>query len=213
MAGPQVLVRIDAGELLAQAKTFRAWASDQLPFATAAALTDTAKDAAEFVRTGLPEHFKVRNLGLRNAIQFASADKRARPIESRVGTAEWAEFLTLQALGGVKRGKSGHRIAVPTPAVKRTASGRVPKRQKPRTLRESKSLKVGLLTKRGLIALQVGGVARLYYTLVDAAKIRKRWPLGEEVAETVDAKLGQHFGRRLDQALRTAKPSSSRPAP
>lgn len=205
MADARVLLRVDAGELLRFAKTTEAWARDQLPFATAAALTDTAKAAAAHVRDGLTEHFTVRNLGFRNAVQYQAADKRARPIMAKVGTAEWAEFLTLHALGGVKRARGGHRVAVPTTAVKRTASGRIPKRLKPRTLRESKRLARGVLERRGLIALEIGKKLRVFFTLVDAARIRKRWPLGEEVSETVGARLGEFFAKRLAQATATAK--------
>lgn len=205
MSSPRVLIRVDAGELLKGVDRFDAWARNQLPFATAAALTDTARDATAHVRDGLVEHFTVRNLGFRNAVQYQGADKRARPIEARVGTAEWASFLTLQALGGTKRGARGHRVSVPTAAVKRTAGGRIPKRLRPRTLRESRRLLVGVLERRGLIALQVGRSVRVFFTLVSSARIPKRWPLGEEVSDTVAARLGEHFGKRLRQALETSR--------
>lgn len=205
MAASRALVRVDAGELLKFAKTTDAWARDQLPFATAAALTDTAKAATAHVRDGLAEHFTVRNLGFRNAVQYQAADKRAHPIEARVGTAEWASFLTLQALGGTKKAIGGHRVAVPTSAIKRTASGRIPKRLKPRVLRQSKRLAVGVLEKRGLIALQAGRTLRVLFTLVASARIPKRWPLGEEVSDTVAARLGEFFAKRLAQATATAR--------
>ena len=206
MATPSVGFRLDASQVSRFALTVRLWATDQLPFATAAALTDTAKDATSFVRNGLVDSFKLRNQGLRNAIQYEPADKRGRPIQAKVGVRPWADFLVFHAIGGLKRAKGGGRVAVPTRLVKRTATGRVPKRLKPRTLREKKQLIEPILNKRGLIALadrRTG--ATIFYTLVDKAVIKPRWPFHEQVRETVEARLGHHFAKRARQALATRR--------
>lgn len=211
-ARPTVVGRVDAGDLVRFARTVKLWASDQLPFASAAALTDTAKDARAFVRSGLVAHFRVRNAQLGNAIAYQAADKRARPIVARVGTAPWAGFLTLQAIGGVKRAESGGRVAVPTQAVLRTASGAVAARFRPRRLTASKGLVEELLEERGLIAVRPGrarerkkGRPVLYYTLVKGARIPPRWPFQAEVRETAEARLADNFRRRLEQALATRR--------
>jgi len=196
-------LRIDAREVDRFKKTLKAWATDQLPFATAAALTDTARAARAHVQDGLAEHFKLRNQGLRNAIAYRAANKRDNPIAAVVGVRPWASFLVLQALGGRKLPKGGHRIAVPQAAVKRTASGRVRKPDQPRTLREDDHLIVPLLGKT--IALRRKGGVVTYYVLVRSANIEPRWPFEREVRDTVEARLGEFFNRRLAEALRTAR--------
>jgi len=105
------------------------------------------------------------------------------------------------AIGGLKRAHGGGRVAVPTRAVRRTATGRVPAKLKPRTLREKKALIQPILDRRGLIALPNKKGVTVFYTLVKAARIQPRWPFHAQVQETVDARLGHHFNRRAAQAL------------
>lgn len=197
-------VRVDPRELVRFSRTMELWARDQLPFATAAALTDTAKDATSYVRNGLVESFKVRNPGLRNGIQFEPADKRGRPITAKVGVRPWASFLVFHAIGGLKRAKTG-RVAVPSRLVQRTSSGRVAAKHRPRKLREKKSLIQPLVDERGLIALKNRKGVTVFYRLVASARIEPRWPFQRQVEETVSARLGQHFNRRAEEALRTAR--------
>lgn len=203
MPAPGLAVRIDGRQVSQFQKTLRAWATDQLPFATAAALTDTARAARAHVQDGLSEHFKLRNQGLRNAIAYLPANKRDRPIAAYVGVRPWASFLVLQALGGRKVPRKGHRIAVPTEAVRRTSSGRVRKADQPSKLRDQEELIVPMLGKT--IALRRRSGVVTYYVLVRSARIEPRWPFEREVRETVEARLGEFFGRRLDEALRTAR--------
>lgn len=201
MAQPQLALHVDTSGIVALTARMKLWAADQLPFASAAALTDTAKDATTAVRDELGSTFELRNRGLRNLIRFAPADKRASPIESRVGVIEAGEFLVLHAIGGTKKAQGGARVAVPTRVVKRSASGRVPKRLKPRTLRESKKLVGPELENRGRIVLRGKRATLTYYTLVRSARIRARWPFRDQVHETARAVLGHHFARRARQAL------------
>lgn len=196
-------VRIDARQVEGFQRTLRAWATDQLPFATAAALTDTARAARAHVQDGLAEHFKLRNQGLRNAIAFEAADKRDRPIVALVGVRPWASFLVLQALGGRKVPHGGHRLAIPTDAVKRTGTGRVRKRDQPRTLRSGKDLIVPMLGQRIAVRRRAGVV--VFYTLARSARIPARWPFEREVRDTVEARLGEFWTRRMEQAIRTAR--------
>lgn len=208
MAAPGVRIYVDARDAGELARKFEALATGQLPFATAAALTDTAKTARLAVDRGLQKHFKVRNSGLGKAIAFTPADKRRPPIVAIVGTRPWADFLTAHALGGVKKTKSGARVAVPTLFVTRmrTSSGRVPKRLRPRDLRQRKDL-VESAIAGGKIELRRGkGGARrnvqVFYSLVRQARIKKAWPFEAEVRGVVARDLASNWDRRLDQALR-----------
>lgn len=202
---PSARIYVDAREVVRFHRRIELWATNQLPFAIAAALTDTAKDARAYVRGALVDTFTVRNPAFKNAIQFEAADKRAKPIQAKVGVTEWGRFLVLHAIGGLKRSHSGARVAVPTRAIKRTSTGRIPSRLKPRELRSSAKLAGPLLDRRGLIALRKKKQLLIYYTLVKAAKIKARWPFRQQVEETVQARLGAHFIRRAEEAIASAK--------
>lgn len=209
MARPELAqVRVDTRELAAFSKRLEAWADRQLPFATAAALTDTARSARGVLREGMPRFFKVRNRGVANAVNYKPADKHSREPTALVHTEPWAEFLTLQVVGGIKRGTHGNRVAVPTRIVRRTASGRVPKTLKPRPLRRRKGLEEGKLERGQIVVRGVRTVPdglSIFYHLVRGARIKARWPFEEEVAAVVARELGRNFEKRLDQALRTAR--------
>lgn len=201
-----IVLRVDVGDVLRGQRRLELWAREQLPFAVAAALTDTARDAQSFVRQGFSSHFKLRNRGLLNAIAYRAADKRDSPPTSGVGVRPWAAFLDLQVTGGIKRAR-GARVAVPTRLVKRTATGRVQARLKPRVLRDAKGFDPKALQELERIVVHRGGSkARrglaIFYNLVGQAKIRKRWPLREEVEETARARLPEHFAARAAQALK-----------
>ena len=200
-------IQVDTSELAAFGLQLEAWADRQFPFATAAALTDTARQARDDVRGRMSKHFKIRNEGVRRAVNFKAADKRDQEPEAIVHTEPWAEFLTFQVTGGVKRAKGG-RVAVPTRIVRRGARGRISKPQKPRPLRERRGLEEGRL-ERGQIVVRGVKTAppglSIFYHLVRGARIEARWPFEPEVRAVVARELAGNFTRRLQQAIATAR--------
>lgn len=198
-------VRIDDREIRRFQKTLKAWATDQIPFATAFALTKTAQDARDHVREKLGASFRIRNKGLRNGISFLPARKRAKPIEAFVHLRPWAEFLRYHALGGVKRARGSSRLAVPTSRVRRTTSGRIRKAYLPRVLRDRRDLAKLTLRREGQILLTSKRRAGLYFTLKRSVRIKPRWPYFKQIEQTVARRLAVHFDRALTRALRTAR--------
>lgn len=203
---PRLDFRIDAGDVLSKATRMRLWVSDQLPFATAAALTDTAREARDHTAGRLGRFFRLRNRSLGNALVSVPASKRDPTPTAIVGVRPWASFLVLQVTGGTKRAQGGTRVAVPTRIVRRTSSGAVASAHRPRRLRQRKGLDVRALEEHGQIALREGKRAQrargLFYFLVPQARIRRRWPFDEEVRELVRARLPVNFEKRAEQALR-----------
>jgi len=201
-----VEIRIRAGELGDFSRRLRAWASSQLPFATAAALTDVARLARDEVRERLPRHFKVRNQAWRKSVvQMLPADKRDAPIQAAVYVPRWAPWMEAHVAGGTKRSRGAARVAVPSriTAARRSASGRIPKRWKPRSLRARKGLEEAALRLGQIVVRGVRGAGgAIFYHLVSSARIRPRWPMGDEVNEVVGRELGRAAARRLEQALR-----------
>lgn len=112
----------------ADVKRFGDLATDQLPFATARALTWTAKQAQEDVRASLPKNFILRNTYLKSTIRYTPATKSFQ--QSEVGST--AKFIPLHEPGGTKRPKGKH-LAVPV-SVKGNAKDKISKRDRPKAL-------------------------------------------------------------------------------
>src|SRR3990167_1517385 len=81
----------------------------QLPFATALALTNTAKDAQAYLRSHLGDTFHVRSAWTDKGIRFTKATKSN--LEATVGSKD--SYMERQEEGGTKAGKSGGMIARP----------------------------------------------------------------------------------------------------
>ncbi|MBF0371620.1 MAG: hypothetical protein HQL52_19460, partial [Magnetococcales bacterium] len=84
----------------------------QARFATAVALTCTAKDAQEEVRRQLPERFTIRTGWLAKGVRVRSA--RKNNLEAAVTVLD--DFMALQETGGMRKSHSGEALAVPVGA-------------------------------------------------------------------------------------------------
>lgn len=195
------------------AAVLRNFAREQVPFATAVALTRTAQDARAEVVRNLPEHFTIRGRRVEQGVRIVPASKKDWPNPTaQVGTKD--EFMALQVTGGTKRPKRGARhVSVPTRLVeaRRTGTGSVPSSLKPRQLRERPDVFVsGQAIRRRLgkrskgALLNLGGLGT-FYNLVPEAKIKPRWPLPAEVETSATSTYGQHFERELTAAVRSAR--------
>ncbi len=185
----------------------------QLPFATAVALTRVAVDSREEVARRLPHHFTIRGPRVARGVQVDPARKTDWPNPAaRVGTRD--EFMALHVMGGVKRAQRGAtHVAVPTRLIKRTATGAVPARLKPRPLRSRDDVfledrrirrRFGARARLDVPVRNLGGVGT-YFTLVREARIRPTWPMPTEVERVVGSTYEDHFHRELTAAVRSAR--------
>jgi len=196
-------IRIESNVPAARA-WFRHLAKKQLPFATARGLTEIAKlDAAPAVRKDLPSRFTTRR-DLGPAITIVPASKRAWPKPvAYVATKSWAAFLTPHWKGGTKRGKKGHRIAVPTRIVRRTSGGKIPKPKTPRRVLALKSsfTRGGRIEKKRTKRKPLG----IFYHLTAEARIRKAWPIDRVVADAVRRRGPRRLRSSLIRAVRARR--------
>jgi hypothetical protein len=212
MSGQSIAVTVQTNAP-ALARALRYLAMEQLPFATAVALTRVAQDARAEVVRNLPDHFKIRSKRVVAGVRIERANKKDWPnVHAKVGTAD--EFMALQVTGGTKRPQRGAaHIAVPTRLVtsRRTGSGAVPKPLKPRQLRNREDVFVAQqeirkrLGKRSKGALLNLGELGTFYNLVTEAHIKPRWPLPKEVETSATSTYGAHFERELTAAIRSAR--------
>jgi len=190
------------------AKAMDAFGRNQIPFATANALTSTAFDVRkQIVDDTYPKSFTVRNK------RFASAMFRVEPANKRNLTARvydklGRDYMTTQAEGGFKRPR-GSNIAIPSRQIKRTASGKVPKGKQPRNVLGGKAYKTTLRSGQEVIAEQTGrGAARkqrVLYLLEKIARIPKRFPFYEDANKTAGRMFDRNFAKSFAFAKRTAQ--------
>lgn len=199
---------------------------NQVPFATAWALTAVAGDARDDVRKKLPTHFKIRNPRVPRGITINPALKSQWPKQfAEVGTRD--PWMPQHVTGGIKHPERGAKsVAVPTRLVTRTGSGAVKPSQKPKVLRDKPSVNVIPDGQRRLITedfdperrerLVVNGKrvqrrdwrAQLkrgtWFFLVPQARIRRTWPFDDEVRAVVTVQYPVRFRWALQRAAETA---------
>lgn len=179
---------------------------DQVPFATAQALTATAFDIrTRIVTRTYPSAFTVRNAGFpRTAFRVIKARKR-KPIATvfdRLGRS----FLELQARGGTKRSRGGHRLAIPSRRIRRTGRGRIRTSQLPRNIVQRRRVYVGEVSRafEGIWRQTRGGL-ELLYSLLPSARIPKRFMFYEDAERQARTSFRRQFSKALVKAIRTAR--------
>ena len=191
------------------AKAMDAFGKNQIPFATAMAMNSTAFDVRkQIVDDTYPNSFTVRNKRFASAM-FRVEKATKRKLVARVYDRLGRDYMVNQAEGGVKRPRGNH-IAIPGRAIKRTASGKIPKGRQPRNVLNSRGYRTKLQSGQDVIAEQTGmGAAkrqRVLYLLENVAHIPKRFPFYEDAARKTRRVFDGHFGRAFRRAVASARP-------
>lgn len=209
------MIRIDtnAPEIEAQ---LRRIPQDQLPFASALALTRIAVVGMEAARVELDRDLTLRNTFSTRGIQTTRAERRDWPLQrSSVGIEERRDYLVDQALGAQRRPQRSPFKGIPqTDVVPRSPSGRMPARRRPKALlsRVGKRRSGGVgyfLVKQGsrelLFQRAKGGMVQLAYAFSRVAQIRPRFKFQEAVEAAVRANYAGELSKAIDHALATRK--------
>jgi hypothetical protein len=193
-------------------KAFLALAEDQIPFATAKALTRIAMLGRDRARDSLSDSFKIRSPRTAKGFDFKRAEKRDWPNPvAEVGHKD--EFLIPHIDGGVKRSRSGENVAIPTRYTdsRRGSSGAVPRSLTPKTLLSRKKGVFKIPDERigrKLTAEQsaTGKVESLtLWLLRREVRIKPRWPFGLLMQEAHAQSYEDVFREELFKAIETAK--------
>ncbi|MDQ1610327.1 MAG: hypothetical protein QOG00_258 [Pyrinomonadaceae bacterium] len=173
----------------------------QITFATAKALTLTAKQAQESVINAVKNTFTTRGNWYLPSNKFGIRISAARKdnLEASVHTA--ADWLEAHETGGTKtpRGKS---LAVPTDNVRRTKRQIITRAQRPKNLRRSFVVQ----TRSGPVLFQRKNKRTIValYNLEPKAKIKRASTVYEPTLKVVSRRFDQLFARALDDALETS---------
>jgi len=178
----------------------------QLPFATALALTRTAKEIQREEIAHIRSAFTVRGSWLREGGKFgvgitpASKQDLVAVVESR---APWLEVHE----DGTTRTPAGSHFAIPQAIIRRTKTQVIAKSHRPKALKRAFKVE----TKKGipLLLQRIGrgkrSILRVMYQLTGKAKIEPRLRFIETGREVVERVWKQIFSEALDHAIRTAR--------
>jgi len=185
-------------------------ARQQVPFATALALTWTAADAQAAVRDALPGKFTIRNTWVDKGIRILPAHKASWPnMSARIYSRD--DFMARQEFGGVKVPR-GHDLAIPMPEMLARVGGKrgiIRKRNRPKAILNTRRKGIkpfvatmpdgthGIFVRRNHERLPID----MLYALVPRAPVKPRWDFEPTVREQVQRQFERHFGRALARAL------------
>jgi len=179
----------------------------QTIFATAVALTNTAKDAQADVLSTLDKTFTLRGKWFAPSNKFGIKIKTARKDDLQSAVFTDADWLITHETGEDKLPR-GNSLAIPTDNVRRNKRDMIIKSNRPRNVKNSfvlVSKKTGhkiLFTRKGrgknkkLVAL---------YNLTTKVHIRKQSTVIEPIQKTVEKMLFKNYEIALRRALATAK--------
>jgi hypothetical protein len=175
---------------------------EQLQFASAVALTETARDAQDASIRAILSFFTVRSTWYLPSspfgVRFRPADKSKLEAEVRSG----APWLDLHETGGTKL-PLGKYLAVPTRFARPNERDIIPSDRRPRNLQHA----VVIRTRSGSLVLAQRTPAGLIpmYVLTPRARIRRESTVVDPVMDTFAKEFPVNFSRALEAAIRTAK--------
>lgn len=218
MTSPSFRITVDASAAEDVSAWFKHLRKDQLPFATSKAINLTLKDVRRGQVGAAFKKFKLRRKTLpRVAIQTQFSSKKQWPnVHGMVYVPEKYSFLALQETGGTKRGKGGHRVAVPTRIVKMKAGGGPQRRDRPRSVRARKGAYVGGPRDNQIIhKASKGSELRrrlgIFYTLHESVKIKPAFRFEQTGRNVIKRVWFGHFRREYNDSIKPPRPRAKRP--
>jgi hypothetical protein len=179
----------------------------QVRFATALALTRTAKQAQSAVITRLDDNFELRTNWSQpsNRVGIRITPAKKDNLEAQVKTQ--AVFLNKFDTGDDKL-PLGKYIAIPTANVRRNKRQLIVKNQRPRNLKRSFII-VTSKKKTAVLFQRVGknkrSAIRAMYILVPRAEIDRQPSFRQPIETTVRANFNRNFEAAMKEAFATAR--------
>lgn len=190
-------------------KEFTRWLTDvqkkQVPYATSRAINDVAVDGQNSIVKHITGTFKnIKKWWLKQqptGVKVKFSNKKN--LHARIFTDVY--FGTRQQDGGIKKPKQGKNLAIPLPAV-------------PRKYRTSSGAKRMMEADKKVFSVKGGHIYKrkgkkqypiqLLWIRAPQSKTLPALKFDVIIEKVVKRRFEQHFKKRLDQALATAKPPS-----
>jgi len=184
----------------------------QLPFATALAMTRSARDARDQARKDHAKRFaRARAKGFAKfSIRATRAEKRDWPnVTASVGSIH--DFMVRQETGGTKRATGSGEIAIPTSLIRRTTRGSVSKAQRPSKVLKRKAV-TRLSTAKGHSIVRKpskrarSGHLSLLYLQRKSVTVKEAKPtLHESIQKGFAKAYKRRFPAALNESIKTRK--------
>lgn len=174
---------------------------EQIPFAVAKALTQTAKDAQAELQAQLPVHLDKPVPFTNRAFAIEPATKSRPTAAVFIKEAQW-KYLQYQVKGGTRLPKN--KALVEPVNVALNQYGNMP-RNKVRALLARKDVFVGKIYGFPGIYQRVGQKLKLLIAFAPQAEYKPRFDFKGIVHRVVMAKFKANFDQALREALRTAR--------
>ena len=169
----------------------------QIPFATALALTWTAKDVEQALKDSLPQTFTIRSNYTERGIRITPAKKSN--LAAEVGSL--SPYMEAQVVGQTESD-------APVPAeIRKTPETRITKGKWPgRTLRKRKAFKATIGGVKGIWQRKKKArfPVRLLWVFAETAKTAPRWEFRRLLDDAVAENLPKNVRRAIDRILRDA---------
>lgn len=205
MSRPIVSIELDHRR---HSRFLKRLARKQLPFATARALTWTAKDAQKHVQQAMTGAMQLRSAYVRRGLRITAARKSdgMHRMQSEVGHLDWFMAQQLSHHKHVRRAKAAEYQYIPR-QVRRTKTGRIPKNMKPaQVLKKPNVFMVETGKDRAAIYQKTRpGHLKLLYSAVKSQTIEPALSLEDEVNDVAGRRLQRNWTRSMSLAVRNAK--------
>jgi hypothetical protein len=201
------------------AKEFGDLATNQLPFATARALTWTATSVQKNVLFALPRVFTIRNRFLHNSVRITPAKKSdlTSEVGFRTGDSKKGntDFMQLQVDGGIKKPQQKH-VSLPRNA-RKNKNEIITRSNRPRAIlnkprifrideqhqsRGKKNLPFGIYQRTGRGG---HGEPKLLFRFAPQTMVQQRLDLEGIAAKVVSNRFPKLFTMSLDDAIKNAR--------
>lgn len=190
---------------------FAGMRKNQVPFASAVAMTRTVVDALEDLRGGLDQRFTLRSTRTPKGIRSWGANKKDWPnLVAGLGVLD--EWLARHEEGGVQKPERGSSFAVPTRlvAAARTGGGAIPKRLKPRQLiaqARARRIEETIRSTRRVGSLKG---EPLLFLLRRQVRLEPRLEGRRTLERVAQDRMMDHFERELTAALKSERMRANR---
>ena len=203
------------------AKALDAFGRDQIPFATAMALNDTAKDVrSKIINDTWPSDITQRNdrfmkaaltpISKRNSEVWATK-RNLRAVVGTTRTKMQRDYLQRLTEGGTKTPRGRH-LAIPSKDnnVTRLGGGAIKKADRPRQLLNRKNVFIQKLVRSGDMAIlrRVGKdryPLQMLYILEPSGQIKKQFDFYEDANSTARRAFGKNFAQGFAKAKKSMR--------
>lgn len=181
-------------------------ARDQMPYATALALNDTATDVKDAWEDDFDQHLDTPTPFTKRGVYVSRASKRRLMAEVGLKPVQ-AEYLEKQITGGTRRPK-GKAIVMPA-KIRLNKYGNIPRGAVARALSSGRAFATSRSQKTslppGVYQRMARGALKKLAGFEDRAEYQARLPLRRTAEAQVVARFTNHFAARFRAAIATAR--------